>query len=268
MIRRAPRALARPTGRAARSTRAATPRRRAYYVGWDVGGWNCDRNPRSRDALVVLDAEGRRLGAAGGWRGNLRACINGADDAADFVARLFGLCEAELPISDCAVVLAIDAPLGFPHHFTRLVTARDAVAAVGRSTDNPYLLRMTERFLAGRLSGRVPLSAVKDMIGSQATKAIHVQGRFAPTLAAPGVWCSGRNLRVIETYPAVCHRSTAIKRWRGQRPPRLHDDLWDAWTCALVALLFDRRPGLLQAPPPQVPASEGWIWVPRDALQP
>ncbi|WP_081139039.1 hypothetical protein [Halomonas sp. BC2] len=26
------------------------------YIGWDVGGWNCDHNPASRDALVVLDA--------------------------------------------------------------------------------------------------------------------------------------------------------------------------------------------------------------------
>lgn len=25
-------------------------------IGWDVGGWNCDKNPSSRDALVVLDA--------------------------------------------------------------------------------------------------------------------------------------------------------------------------------------------------------------------
>lgn len=24
-------------------------------IGWDVGGWNCDRNRLSRDALVVVD---------------------------------------------------------------------------------------------------------------------------------------------------------------------------------------------------------------------
>ena len=28
----------------------------ALFIGWDVGGWNCDKNPASRDALVVLDA--------------------------------------------------------------------------------------------------------------------------------------------------------------------------------------------------------------------
>ena len=24
------------------------------YIGWDVGGWNCDNSSASRDALVVL----------------------------------------------------------------------------------------------------------------------------------------------------------------------------------------------------------------------
>lgn len=28
----------------------------AYFVGWDVGGWNCDNNSESRDAIVILDA--------------------------------------------------------------------------------------------------------------------------------------------------------------------------------------------------------------------
>lgn len=26
------------------------------FIGWDVGAWNCDKNPSSRDALVVLDS--------------------------------------------------------------------------------------------------------------------------------------------------------------------------------------------------------------------
>ena len=34
------------------------------FIGWDVGGWNCDRNSKSRDALVVLDASGETLAGA------------------------------------------------------------------------------------------------------------------------------------------------------------------------------------------------------------
>ena len=26
----------------------------AFYVGGDVGGWNCDKNANSRDAIVML----------------------------------------------------------------------------------------------------------------------------------------------------------------------------------------------------------------------
>jgi len=27
----------------------------AYSIGWDVGGWNCDHNATSRDAIVILN---------------------------------------------------------------------------------------------------------------------------------------------------------------------------------------------------------------------
>ena len=30
----------------------------AYFsIGWDVGGWNCDKNQRSRDAIVILNPD-------------------------------------------------------------------------------------------------------------------------------------------------------------------------------------------------------------------
>ena len=28
----------------------------SFFIGWDVGGWNCDKNGKSRDAIVVLDS--------------------------------------------------------------------------------------------------------------------------------------------------------------------------------------------------------------------
>lgn len=28
------------------------PNASTLFMGWDVGGWNCDRNPASRDALA------------------------------------------------------------------------------------------------------------------------------------------------------------------------------------------------------------------------
>src|SRR5512139_2627159 len=92
----------------------------AFYVGWDVGGWNCDKNSKSRDAVVILDAG---LAIAGKpWRGNLRAAINEAATSADWVAALFSLCKAAPPDSSARVTLAIDTPLGFSEAFVRLVT--------------------------------------------------------------------------------------------------------------------------------------------------
>ena len=43
------------------------------FIGWDVGGWNCDNNPKSRDAMVVLNAERQIVGKP--WRGNLRLSL-------------------------------------------------------------------------------------------------------------------------------------------------------------------------------------------------
>lgn len=57
-----------------------------YCIGWDVGGWNCDKNPRSRDAIVILDAENTIAGQP--WRGNLRRIINHATTTEDFITAL------------------------------------------------------------------------------------------------------------------------------------------------------------------------------------
>jgi len=70
-----------------------------YFVGWDVGGWNCDRNAKSRDAVLILDEPLRIVG--GSWRGNLRDAINEADTTREFVGGLFKLCAAG-PVQDGA----------------------------------------------------------------------------------------------------------------------------------------------------------------------
>ncbi len=238
----------------------------ALFIGWDVGGWNCDKNPASRDALVVLDAGRRMLGTP--WRGNLRRPINQAADTAGFVARLLALCglEAEA-FAGLPVVLAIDTPLAFSSAFVQLLVEGRAVEVIEGSASNPYLFRRTERFLFER--GITPLSAVKDMIGSQATKGMHVLARFAPTLERCGVWTDGSRLRAIEAYPSACRKSasvTTLQRDYLDDPLLSHADLRDALTCALLAWLFHCQPEALAHPGQDVPEREGWIFVPADAL--
>ena len=60
---------------------SGAPQTQSFYIGWDVGGWNCDKNGKSRDALVILDAGLNIVGQP--WRGNLTDAINAASDSAE-----------------------------------------------------------------------------------------------------------------------------------------------------------------------------------------
>jgi hypothetical protein len=249
----------------------------AFYIGWDVGGWNCDKNANSRDAIVILDSN---LSLAGKpWRGNLRPNINESKGTKEFIRCLFSLSAVQF-IDTAHVTLAIDTPLGFSRDFVGLVTGSNYAEQLESSGTNPYLFRQTERYLFEH--GITPLSAIKDMIGSQATKGIHVLAKFAPRAERCGVWSDGELLTAIEAYPSACKGSPLIQGLLGRYmigervdPPGRqwielidHQDKLDALTCALVASLYKTRPETLAQPPDSIPKSEGWIWVPTDALQP
>lgn len=234
-----------------------------YFIGWDVGGWNCDKNPRSRDAIVILDDSLAIVGTP--WRGNLRQMINQAETTEDWIVSLFALCDAEMPRHAPQVTLAIDTPLGFSEPFVRLVTQLEDAGPVERSSTNPYLFRQTEHFLFEQ--GLSPLSAVKDMIGSQSTKGMHVLARFAPEMVECGVWSDGQILTAIEAYPSACKGSDMIQTLRLNYSSFSNEDYEDALTCALVAHLFLQNRDSLVQPRESSPGIEGWIWVPEDALE-
>jgi len=237
----------------------------AFFVGWDVGGWHCDKNASSRDALVILDVDLNLQGNP--WRGNLRRCIDDATTSTAWLRAMFGLCGVQFPAAT-QVTLAIDTPLGFSAEFIRLLSGGRPVARVGDDSGlNPYLFRTTERYLYER--GVKPLSPVKDMIGSQATKGLHALAKFAPNWLSCGVWGDGENLQVIEAYPSPCRHSDRIRALAGSYSNHAtlnHPDKQDALTCALVASLFATDRTSLIPPEPTTPDSEGWIWIPRDAL--
>lgn len=240
---------------------SSAPQSSEFFIGWDVGGWNCDRNNKSRDALVILDAGLNIVGKP--WRGNLRTAINEANDSTAWLRHLFELCQTNKP-DHARVVLAVDTPLGFSDAFAGLVMRKTHVAELAGSETNPYLFRQTEHFLFKH--GLKPLSAVKDMIGSQATKGMHVLAKFAPRLERCGVWSDGFDLTVVEAYPSACKGSGKVKAMQESYGKLKHDDLDDALTCALIAHLFAYEPQMLANPPESIPLSEGWIWVPKDGL--
>lgn len=237
----------------------------SYFIGWDMGGWNCDKNKDSRDAIVILNSSLVIMGKP--WRGNLRPFINEAKSTSDFIIKLFSLCSSNLPTNPKHVTLAIDAPLGFSTEFVGLITDFKFVEALGNYDTNPYLYRYTERYLFKH--GLRPLSAIKDMIGSQATKGMHVLAKFVPEVQRCGVWRNDGLLTAIEAYPSACKNSALIEALRQQiiNHPVENEDKMDALTCALIAYLFTNNPEELIGPTDSVSVSEGWIWVPKDIIQ-
>jgi hypothetical protein len=108
-----------------------------FYIGWDVGGWNCDKNSRSRDAVVILDGDLSIVGTP--WRGNLRPSINEAGTGREWIGALFSLCATGPPCDELDIVLAIDTPLGFSGALIDLVSDLKYVEPIGESHTNPYL---------------------------------------------------------------------------------------------------------------------------------
>jgi hypothetical protein len=249
------------------------------FIGWDVGGWNCDYNPKSRDALVILDSGREILGQP--WRGNLRSTINESANTEEFVRNLLVLCRVnDLEPETLKTTLAIDTPLGFSKPLIDLLTSDKTAPNIGLASENPYLHRQTEHFLFKM--GLSPLSPIKDMIGSQATKGMHVLRRFAPTQKTCGVWTDGKLLQAIEAYPSACKQSHCVDELRTPFYEELlvddqvarkfasgleHVDLQDALTCALLGWLFEYKPESLAQPLPEIDPVEGWIFVPKDGLR-
>lgn len=230
----------------------------SYYIGWDVGGWNCDKNSKSRDAIVILDYEGRQVGKP--WRGNLTDIISSSNSSHDLFNSVFDLCETEVPHDSYQAVMAIDTPLGFSTEFTNLLTTQRIAENVSDHTANPYLFRTTERLLFQR--GHKPLSAIKDMIGSQATKGIHTRNKFAPYVDSCGVWSDKKRLKIIEAYPASCKNSPSIMDWLDRLAlGNYHQDIKDAAICSMIAYYFDKAPHQMYSPTDNIPESEGWIWT-------
>jgi hypothetical protein len=235
----------------------------SFFIGWDVGGWNCDNNAKSRDAIVIFDDTLDIVGQP--WRGNLRECIAAATTTRDWLKTLFTKCGAEYPAGSITVTMSIDTPLGFPDELIALITRNGSVEPGETSGLNRYLFRHTERHLFER--GLRPLSAIKDMIGSQATKGMHVLSKFAPKIESCGVWTDGHGFRAIETYPTACRSAPVVKKLLKGRKTLGHDDSNDARVCAVIAYLFSIRPEAIEGPDVTARSSEGWIWVTRSTCR-
>lgn len=249
--------------------------RAAWFIGWDVGAWHCDKGD-SRDALVILNHQGKLLGKP--WRGNLRSCIAQSEILNQWLHVVSGLCGLQLPsqavLEQHSVTIAIDTPLGFSNDFAALLTGSATTKLFSKFSENPYLYRETELLLFQHGFG--PLSAVKDMIGSQATKGLHFLRKFSFTPTPSGIWQlsqTGQNHnqhRAFESYPTVLKTSALVSQYIEQLHTQTnfgswHQDSQDAAYCAIAALLQTQQPELMAAPDKDI-STESWIYVPKECL--
>ncbi|MEL4252198.1 hypothetical protein AAEH72_14410 [Shewanella xiamenensis] len=253
----------------------------AWYIGWDVGAWNCEKNANSRDALVVLNPKGELVGEP--WRGNLRDTIAAAASYSDWLRTVAKLCQLDdankAVFATQNVVMAIDTPLGFSNGLLQLLKGEAIATPFTASYDNPYLYRHTERELFAH--GFSPLSAVKDMIGSQATKGLHLLRKFGFTPSPNGIWQLNQSSQnqyqhsALESYPTVLKTSSSVAQYIEQLHIEQlrsqtnfnswHQDIQDAAYCAIAALLYQQQPNTM-GPPTEDVTTEGWIYLPKECL--
>jgi len=249
----------------------STPRQ--FRIGWDVGGWHCDNNA-SRDALVVLEVIGSHADRIGFYRGNLRQELV-LPRGVDLIRRFFNLCEIEPP-EKFDLTIAIDTPLGWPDSFVSMISGGAQVQIPFIDADNPYTRRRTEieiirkGFRAADGQTLRPLSPVRDMIGSQATKGIHFLRSVGLVAISPGIFhatTSNVSVTAFEGYPALAKATknsafAHIMQECGRTDD--HKDVQDALACAVVAHLYaDMRDQIEDVPEKEALLSEGWIFYPR-----
>lgn len=242
-------------------------------IGWDVGGWNCDSNPNSRDALCAIEEKERTPAVVGNWwRGNLRATLV-KHKGIDLISSMLELVNVDFK-EYSHVTFAIDTPLAWPNAMIELVTNGTTQMVPGNPDNNPYLFRAQERALFS--TGCRPLSTVRDMIGSQSTKGIYFLNQAGLKNKSVGVWENEESsISVIETYPAVAVRNAKIKNltmhlFAGLKQKSskkgwaaaCKTDVSDAITCALVGRYHRVYRGQLNLPPMGTQCDEGWIWLP------
>jgi predicted nuclease with RNAse H fold len=237
-------------------------------VGWDVGGWCGDKQ-----AVAVAEWKDGRPSFV--HPGTARFRIDALDETNGLLSMLRLAWENPPAIifDHYRVVLAIDAPLGFPLAFRDLVTGEvPETLPEAKEIDNRFAYRECDRHIYKQF-GKKPLSASFDRLGNNATVAIFWARRWAWQYsmamlpfrkAEPGQHC------IIEVYPALAkmpQKPEVFEVYKRHVPASLElGDERDAAICALMALAFESRyPRCL--PPLEEPdrplfEGEGWIYHP------
>lgn len=238
-------------------------------IGWDVGGW---RGTKQGLATVAWTPDSgfavRCLARAQSLAGLERE--GRLEHFEQFVLAASG---ATASTSTHRVVLAMDAPFGFPHSFRQLLAgSASPVEVTSGMLKNSYAFRRTDLSISERF--KMPLSASFDKLGNNATVAMHYLSswRKEGLRVLPFDEDDGEGAIAVEVYPAVAGPVRGVlPAWLdpllscANARPDLHQR--DAVICAGLAMAYV-APGLnglprLQGPETGLPEREGWIYAPE-----
>lgn len=232
-------------------------------LGWDVGGWMGNKHGF---ALVRWTKGNNELE----WLGNPIATRIPQDCLFNpkRIISQFLCIEEDTIFEDTKVVIAIDAPLGLPIDYMKMIKGQAIEAnRPKREIDSRLAYRDTEREIY-QVFGKKPLSATFDRLGNNCSVAISHISEWCKKYGYsvhPMTYGSNDGKVIIEVYPAIAKSETL----RAMIPKNLSSktDEYDAAICAIMGVSygangeFKKLPKLVEPPENIVsPKTEGWIY--------
>jgi len=180
---------------------------------------------------------------------------------------------------DASVLIALDAPLGWPERLGPALTAHRAGQPIGVDADELFR-RHTDAEIERRL-GKRPLDVGANLIARTAYSALKLLARLREDMEKPIHVAASPDhvpsLAAIEVYPAatllahgVAHTDDPLEALHGQgvfrfstlSSRRLSEHERDAVTCVVAGMDFLLKRAV--RPPDEkldIARKEGWIWV-------
>jgi len=192
-----------------------------------------------------------------------------------------------------SVLLALDAPLGWPVALSRQLYRHVAGSSIGHSPDRLFR-RETDRYVE-EVIGKRPLEVGADRIARTTVAALNLLADLGQRLGKqiPLAWSHVELpiLSAIEVYPAATLRSRSLKsegykdkkgldirkglfeaiagELRTELDPMdivANDNVFDAVLCALAGIDFVRGRAI-EPPDRETATKEGWIWFARPDMK-
>lgn len=237
-----------------------------FFIGWDVGAWNCDGGD-SQDALCVATETKGKLTVRGDWRGNLRQVLD-EGSGLGILREFFRVCRIEPP-KRAKAAIAIDTPLGWPQPVLQLFLCGNAThvpmksLSVPEDRAGPVRPGISPAFHSSRYD-RQPINK-----GHSFSKEGGVEDRIRWRVDYDESRHRGyrnRNLpqAPCKKSPSACKAFLDVTGTGNVAGSKRERDLQDALRCALIAWWFRADRSKLAEPSPDIPCDEGWIWLPKD----